>query len=127
MSEPTPQAAVLARRGDLVCLITSRRGERWVIPKGHVEPGQTPPECASVEAYEEAGLVGTPDPEPMGWYNYAKNGRVYRVAVYAMREFEELTDWPESWERVREWVTPAVAAERVRELGLKAILLGSGS
>lgn len=125
MPDPTPQAAALARRGDLVCLITSRNGERWVIPKGHVEPGQTPPECAAVEAYEEAGLVGTPESEPLGCYDYAKNRLVYRVEVFELRDFEELEDWPERDERVREWVTPEEAAGRVLERGLKALLLKS--
>lgn len=124
MTEVTSQAATLARRSGRVCLITSSWGDRWVLPKGHVEPGQTLTECAAAEAYEEAGLLGTPDPDPLGCYDYTKNGREYRVTVYGLYDFTELADWPEYFERVREWVTPAVAIERVREEGLRAILAG---
>ena len=39
-------------------LITSRKGNRWIIPKGIVEPHLTPVESASQEAFEEAGIEG---------------------------------------------------------------------
>lgn len=122
MPEPVPQAAALATRGGLVCLITSSSGDRWILPKGHQEPGQSLPECAANEAYEEAGLVGTPAAEPFAWYDYERAGLAYRVAVFELSEFEELADWPEYFGRVREWVTPEQAILRVREPGLKALL-----
>ena len=58
IGESIRQAAALAIRRGRVCLITSRNGKRWVIPKGWIEPGQTAGETALQEAYEEAGLVG---------------------------------------------------------------------
>ena len=33
------QAAVLAMRNGRICLITSSSGRRWLLPKGHLEPG----------------------------------------------------------------------------------------
>ena len=124
MPKPTPQAAALATKGGLICLVTSRSGERWVVPKGRIERGQTPAECAANEAYEEAGLVGTVDDDPIGTYDYAKDGKRFRVTVYPLRDPEELEVWPEYDARRREWVTPADAIDRIREKGLRAILAG---
>ena len=70
--EPIRQAAALPLRRGRVCLITSRNGKRWVIPKGWIEPGQTAGETALQEAWEEAGLAGAIEGEPIGSYLYEK-------------------------------------------------------
>lgn len=116
------QAAVLALKDGRVCIVTSRSGNHWVIPKGHVEPGETAAECALAEAFEEAGLRGTITGDPVTTYDYTKLGREYRVAVYLLKNPEIHDDWPERDERTREWVTPAVAMTRVRDAGLIALL-----
>ena len=70
--------AIPFRRGPeglRVLLITSRDTGRWVIPKGHVETGQTAAIAAAVEAYEEAGLVGVMSDFPLGFYTYGKRLR----------------------------------------------------
>ena len=41
-----------------ILLITSRKGKRWVVPKGILEPELTPAESAAKEAREEAGVSG---------------------------------------------------------------------
>src|SRR5262249_56354811 len=67
------QAGAIPLRNGRVCLITSRRnGKRWVIPKGLIEPGQTPGATALQHAWEQAGLAGVLEPEPAGSYLYAK-------------------------------------------------------
>ena len=58
-------------------MVTSRSGRRWVFPKGQIDPGHTPGEAALIEAWEEAGLVGTLDPEPVGSYLYEKPLRLH--------------------------------------------------
>jgi phosphohistidine phosphatase len=56
------QSAILPYRlrgDDLeVLVITSRKGTRWVLPKGIVEPGMTAAASAAKEAMEEAGVEG---------------------------------------------------------------------
>src|SRR6266446_6909575 len=95
IADPIRQAAALALRKGRVCLITSRNGKRSVIPKGWIEPGQTAGETALQEAWEEAGLVGALDREPIGSYLYEKEGRTYHVVVFVMKVTSVAQDWPE--------------------------------
>jgi 8-oxo-dGTP pyrophosphatase MutT (NUDIX family) len=47
-----PKAALIARR--------DRRGRLvWSLPKGHIEPGETPEAAAIREVFEETGITGT--------------------------------------------------------------------
>jgi 8-oxo-dGTP pyrophosphatase MutT (NUDIX family) len=111
ISEPIPQAAAIAVRAGRLCLITSSNGRRWIIPKGHCEPGGTAAESALQEAWEEAGLVGTMQSQPVGWYAYRKLENLYRVAVYLMHVTDVAAKWPESGHRRRRWVTVKEALE----------------
>jgi 8-oxo-dGTP pyrophosphatase MutT (NUDIX family) len=105
-----------------LCLITSRNGKRWVIPKGLVDPGHTAGECALQEAWEEAGLVGTLEPQPVGSYLYDKYGGTCHVTVFLMHVTEVLDSWPEGDFRERVWVSPAVALQRIGDPGLADVL-----
>ena len=66
------QAAAIPLRNGRICLVTSSNGKRWVIPKGLIEPNQSAGECALQEAWEEAGLTGVLQQEPIGSYVYEK-------------------------------------------------------
>jgi 8-oxo-dGTP pyrophosphatase MutT (NUDIX family) len=116
------QAGAIPLRDKRLCLITSRNGKRWVIPKGLIDPGHTAGETALQEAWEEAGLVGTLDPEPIGSFLYDKYGGTCHVTVFAMRVTEVLTDWPERDFRQRAWVSPAGALRRIIDPGLGDVL-----
>jgi 8-oxo-dGTP pyrophosphatase MutT (NUDIX family) len=123
MPQPIRQAAALAIRDGLVCLVSSRNGRRWVLPKGHVEKGHTPEQTAAHEAWEEAGLKGKIDPHPLGEYRYNKRGRDHEVTVYRMTLGVEHDHWPESVLRDREWVPFEEAVRRVHEMELRDLLL----
>jgi 8-oxo-dGTP pyrophosphatase MutT (NUDIX family) len=127
MSTPLRQAAVLAVKDGLVCLVTSRNRRRWVLPKGHVEKARTPADTAAAEAWEEAGLKGIVADEPVGVYHYAKNGSRYAVTVHRMTVLTDSDRWPERFERDKEWVTFEEAARRVHEAELKEILAAAMS
>ncbi len=63
-----------------------------------------PPEVASQEAYEEAGLIGhIVDKRPVGTFHYtkrlAKREVLCRVRVFLFRVEQQLDDWPEEPER----------------------------
>ena len=116
------QAAAIPLRGGRVCLITSRGGKRWVVPKGCLEPGKTAGQIALQEAWEEAGLLGTLEREPIGSYAYEKFGNVYHVTAFVMEVTEARVDWPESLERDRIWLRPISALTRVDNLGLRRLM-----
>lgn len=116
------QAAAIPLRDDRVCLVSSSSGRRWVVPKGQIDPGHTAGEAALVEAWEEAGLVGALDTEPLGTYAYEKMGRELHVLVFRMIVTEIRDDWPERHLRSRVWVTLEEALERIEEPGLRELL-----
>jgi 8-oxo-dGTP pyrophosphatase MutT (NUDIX family) len=116
------QAAALPLRRGRVCLITSRNGKRWVIPKGWIDPGQTAGETALTEAWEEAGLSGALEREPIGTYIYEKEGQRYHVTVFVLRVTEVAQDWPERSFRQRAWVSPTGFFERIQEADLAEIV-----
>ncbi|MGX9965887.1 NUDIX hydrolase [Roseomonas sp. F4] len=114
--------------GDLrVVLVTSRETRRWVIPKGWIETGELPHRSAAREAFEEAGVEGEADPDPIGSFGYTKRKArgvllPCEVLVYRLRVTRLLADWPERSERERRLVTPAEAAEMVAEPELALLL-----
>lgn len=101
------QVAVIAfcRGGDglNLCLIRRKGSERWGIPKGFIDPGDTPEEAALNEASEEAGLGGHLVGDVLGAYDYTKGSTQLRVAVYLMEVLEEEKNWEEMRFRDRRW------------------------
>src|SRR5262245_35452872 len=112
------QAAAIAVRDGQLCLVTSSSGKRWVIPKGCLEPGKSSGEIALQEAWEEAGLVGVLQAEPVGSYLYEKYGNLHHVTVFLLTVTEAAEDWQERTLRQRVWVNPTQALLRVEDPGL---------
>jgi 8-oxo-dGTP pyrophosphatase MutT (NUDIX family) len=121
------QAAAVPLRAGQVCLVSSRSGKRWVVPKGCLEPGKTAGEIALQEAWEEAGLTGLLRPEPIGSYVYEKAGLTCHVVVFLMLVSHEAAEYPERWLRERVWVGLPLAPLRVEEPGLRDILRAVGT
>ena len=105
-----------------ILLITSRSGKRWIVPKGIIEPGMTAVESARKEALEEAGILGTIDPEPAGCYSYEKWGGTCMVTVFIMEITTIMDTWDEEWMRTRELVTWAEALKRIDQPALQRII-----
>lgn len=101
-----------------VLLITSRKGKRWVIPKGLIEPHLTPPASAAQEALEEAGIIGEVSPTSLGSYTYQKWGGTCRVKVFLLRVNTLQSKWLES-DRKRQWFSLKEAIECIQEVALK--------
>jgi len=123
VSKLIAQSGVIAVRAEQVCLVTSRSGGRWVIPKGKIESYQTPLEAARQEAWEEAGIVGDLLATSVGRFQYSKLQKDYEVTVFLMAVKLEAETWPEKAIRRREWVTSEEAARRVIEPDLQTLLL----
>jgi 8-oxo-dGTP pyrophosphatase MutT (NUDIX family) len=117
-----PQASAIPVRAGRVCLITSRGGNRLVVPKGCLEHGRTAEQIALQEAWEEAGLIGLLHARPIGSYRYEKAGKRFEVVMFLMDVTTVVKEWPESHRRTRHWLRPAEAAARVRERGLRKLI-----
>jgi 8-oxo-dGTP pyrophosphatase MutT (NUDIX family) len=116
------QAAVIPVRDAQVCLVSSRSGKRWVVPKGTMEAGKSAGEIALQEAWEEAGLVGLLATEPIGSYVYDKDGFVCHVIVFRMEVTDQRDSYPEAGMRQRMWVPLAQAATRIEDVGLRDVI-----
>ena len=64
--EPTAGGIVFRRnaKGEVEFLLIQDHKDRWTIPKGHIEEGETAQQAAKREIGEEAGLNDT---EMLGW------------------------------------------------------------
>ncbi|MBZ4219578.1 MAG: NUDIX hydrolase [Chlorobium sp.] len=116
------QSGVIPVLDNRVVLITSKKSERWVIPKGHVEKGLTPAESAAKEAYEEAGLIGVVHHKEAGQYQYIKFGKLFSVQVYPLFIETILDEWDEMHDRQRKLVTPSEAMKMLCHEDLKQII-----
>ena len=122
------------RKSVEVLLVTGRRSDRWMIPKGWPMPGKSLAEAAAQEAFEEAGVTGSITPDPVGTYRHKKqlgagmNIKLH-VLVHPLCVDRELDDYPELGQRKRKWFEAGEAARRVEspELGEIIRMCGRGA
>lgn len=103
-------------------MVSSRSGKRWVVPKGCLEPGKSATEIALQEAWEEAGLAGILQPDPVGSYLYEKAGFTCHVTVFLMSVTDTAEQWPEHHFRERCWLNVAQALRRLDDAGLRELI-----
>ncbi len=102
-------------------LFVSTSSGRWSTPKGFIDPGRSAEETASIEALEEAGVIGTVGVE-VGTFEYERNGRVHSVRVFVLQVERVLDRWQEDGERERRWVSVQEAVEQVFHPDLGALI-----
>lgn len=109
-----------------VMLVTSRETKRFIVPKGWPMKRKSGRKAATVEAREEAGVIGAALKPPAGTYSYWKRmeGRFVRVdvTVYLLEVTEQLAHWQEKETRRRAWLPPADAALLIDEPELSTLL-----
>ena len=117
---------IIPNENPKVLLITSRRSQRWIIPKGWPIKGLKSYKVAEQEAFEEAGASGTAFDFCLGSYSYIKKLdqglRKCVVYVYPLKVENLISDYDEAHERSRKWVNISNATELLSEHGLKDIL-----
>ena len=110
-----------------ILLITSNTTQRFIVPKGWPMKGKSGRKAATVEAREEAGVVGVALKKPIGTYAYWKrlsNRFVSVIAtLYMLPVAEELPEWEEASKRRRAWLKPADAAKLIDEPQLAVLVL----
>jgi 8-oxo-dGTP pyrophosphatase MutT (NUDIX family) len=103
-------AGGLVVRGSQVLLISTQKGRRWQLPKGHVEEGETPEQAAVREVREETGVTGrvvAPLPEVEYWYVEKGKLRVHKRVDYFLLEYEsgDAADFDASEVSGADWFT----------------------
>ena len=104
-----------------VLLITSRKGKKWIIPKGIIEPKMTPWSSAEKEAFEEAGIKGRIFRKKIASYVQKKWNGECNINIYLMRIDEIYDKWEEDF-RKRKLLTPDEAANKIDIKPLKQII-----
>lgn len=97
----THAGGVVHRDDDRILLVRARPSpHEWVLPKGHIEEGETAEEAAVREVAEEAGAAATVV-GPLGVVEFVKgNGKPARVQFFLMRY---VTRVPSAEERQARW------------------------
>lgn len=110
-----PQAgAVVYRRDDgfvRVLLVRSMKDPRlWVLPKGSIEPGETPQVAALRETFEEAGVSGLIVDRAGPTLRFESGGRHLAVEYFLV---EMTAEMPSPERREKCWCLPEEATERI--------------
>ena len=106
----THAGPIVFREGNdevLYLVVSSSDGLNWVLPKGHIDPGESPEIAALRELEEEAGIVGE-IVAPLSTRDFLKGGKEAAVKFFLVRE----TGATESTEgRTLRWEEEAAAQQ----------------
>jgi 8-oxo-dGTP pyrophosphatase MutT (NUDIX family) len=96
---------LIERRGRLhVVLVTGRRHGAWLLPKGRLEADLSHREVAELEAWEEAGVVGSASGRPSQFRVPGPAGGRRRMLAYVVHVRRLARLWPERGQRIRRLV-----------------------
>lgn len=130
--EPTSGGIVFRRNAkqDIEILLIQDAKDRWTIPKGHIEKGESPKQTAEREIMEETGLAKV---EMMGWlgkinFRYRRQQSLVLMTTeiflaHAVGDTDAIK--PEEWMNGIKWFSAAEALDKIEyeDIG-KIILLG---
>lgn len=103
----------------------------WTVPKGQLTAGRTEHESAELEAFEEAGVLGSISATTIGSFLYNKSAalkselaEIVEVALFPMMVDAVLQQWPEMAKRERRWFHQHEVARFVLPGELRDLLAG---
>lgn len=120
---PTHGGGVVIKRNyeeSLVLLVSSKKTGEWVLPKGHIDRGETPEETAVREVREETGYDGKVIAFLGETPRYNFNGERILVSYFLMSAANEQPHPAE--DRKKEWVPIHKAIDMVKREELKTLL-----
>jgi len=110
-----------------VLMVTSKTTHRWILPKGWPVLSLKAHRTAAIEAFEEAGVIGTAHKEPFASFHSHKGGEAglkirTDVLVYLV-DVESTTDaFPDRSERDVRWLPVEEAIRLCEDPGLVEVL-----
>jgi ADP-ribose pyrophosphatase YjhB (NUDIX family) len=107
----------LLASGKIEVLIISTRRKNWSLPKGNLIKNIGPQRTALLEAYEEAGIDGILQPNPI----LCSIGRTC-IYFFPMEVTKEYQDWPEADCRNRKWIQITKARNMLHHRSMGKIL-----
>ena len=128
--EPTAGGIVFRRnaKGEVEILLIQDAKDRWTIPKGHIEEGESAQACARREIGEEAGLH---DVDMLGWlgkihFRYRRGDKLVLMTtqIYLVRARGN-TDAikKEEWMNGIEWLPFAEALDKIEYEDIGRLML----
>lgn len=127
--EPTAGGVIFRKKGeDIEILLIQDAKDRWTIPKGHIEPGETAQQTAKREIAEEAGLKET---DVLGWlgkihFRYRRVDKLVLMTtqVYLVRAKGDTDDiQKEEWMNGIKWFKFADALEAIEYEDIGKLIL----
>ena len=130
LREPTAGGVVWRRdeRGHIEILLIQDAKDRWTIPKGHIEEGETPKETAKREMHEETGLK---ELEMQNWlgkinFRYRRQQSLVLITqdiflVKALGDTNAVI--PEEWMRGIKWFPALEALDKIEYEDINKIML----
>lgn len=116
------------RNGEVEILLIQDAKNRWTIPKGHIEPGETAKETAIREIGEEAGLR---DMEVLGWlgkinFRYRRLNKLVLMTtqVYLVHALGDTNDiQKEEWMNGIRWFKFMDAIDKIEYEDISKLML----
>jgi ADP-ribose pyrophosphatase YjhB (NUDIX family) len=127
--EPTAGGVVFRKKNEEIeILLIQDAKNRWTIPKGHIEPGETAQQTAKREIAEEAGLKET---DVLGWlgkihFRYRRIDKLVLMTtqVYLVRAKGDTDDiQKEEWMNGIQWFKFADALEAIEYEDIGKLIL----